>query len=242
MSPTLVGVGVGPGDPELLTVKAIKYLRQADQVLVPETEESSGKVGRAEAVVLGAVPEAKIRRVPFSMRDRSGVTSRRKEAWLSSAEAALEAFANGASVVVFATIGDPSVYSTFSYLAGHVREQLPELSTVVVPGITAMQTIAAESRTPLCEGKETLALIPATAGDDHLRAVLGVADTVVTYKGGRRLKEIASVAEELGREGVVGIQLATEEQEILALSEAEAGPYFSTVLLPATRTKIGGRL
>lgn len=240
--PTLVGIGVGPGDPELLTVKAIRHLRAASVVLVPETEESDGKAGRAETVVLDAVPEARIQRIPFSMRDRSGVTQRRKQAWLTSAEAALAAFRDGASSVAFATVGDPSVYSTFSYLSGHVVEQMPEVQVEVVPGITAMQALAATSRTPLVEGKETLALVPATAGDDHLREILGVVSTVVAYKGGRRLPEIAELAKSVGREGVVGIQMGMEGQRILALDEAEPGPYFTTVLLPAPRKSIGGGL
>lgn len=238
--PMLVGIGVGPGDPELLTLKAVRILRQASVVLVPETEESDGKAGRAETIVLAAVPEARIQRVPFSMRDRSGVTARRKQAWLTSAEAALDAFRTGASSVVFATIGDPSVYSTFSYLAAHVAEELPEIEIELVPGITAMQALAAASRTPLVEGKETLALVPATAGDDHLREVLAVADTVVTYKGGRRLPEIAQIAVERG--GVVGIQLGMEGERIVSLADAEPGPYFSTVLIPARRDSIGGQL
>lgn len=240
VSRTLVGVGVGPGDPELLTLKAARILREASLVLVPETEASDGKPGRAEAIVNEVAPDAKIQRIPFSMRDRTGVTERRKQAWLASAEAAIAAFNAGADTVVFATIGDPSVYSTFSYLAGHVVKQLPETRIEVVPGITAMQALAAASRTPLVEGTETLALVPATAGEEHLRKVLEVADTVVAYKGGRKLPELAELAGQ--RQGLVGIQLGMEGERIVPLADAEPGPYFSTVLIPARRSSIGGSL
>lgn len=237
---TLIGVGVGPGDPELVTLKTARLLRDADVVLVPETETSDGQPGRAETIVTHVVPEATIQRVAFYMRDRTGVTTRRKQAWKVAAEAAVAAFDAGAATVVFATIGDPSVYSTFSYLAGEVSQRRPEVAIEVVPGITAMQALAAASRIPLVEGQETLALVPATAGEEQLQQVLQVADTVVAYKGGRHLAHIAELAGD--RPGVVGIQLGMDGEQIVPLSEAEAGPYFSTVLIPAGRDRIGGSL
>lgn len=255
----LVGVGVGPGDPELVTIKAVRALAAADVVLVPETETSSahgpgsaggsGGAGRAEQIVLGCCPQAAaaVRRVPFSMADRSGVTDRRREAWDTSAAAALAAYAHGARTVVFATVGDPSVFSTFSYLAGTVTEELPDVCVEVIPGITAMQALAAASRVPLVEGTEVLALVPVTAGLEALDRAMAAADTVVAYKGGRQLPAVVERLRAAGRAAttVIGTDVSLPVQRLVTLAElgeGERAPYFSTVLSAPTRDTVGGRL
>jgi precorrin-2/cobalt-factor-2 C20-methyltransferase len=245
-TPTLVGVGVGPGDPELITVKAVAVLQRADVILVPSTEASADTAGRAEQIVLAAYPEAaaKLRRIPFSMAQRRGVGALRLQSWQASAQAAVEAFQGGATTVAFATVGDPSVYSTFSYLAAQVQVVVPGVDVSVVPGITAMQALAAASLIPLVEGQETLSLVPATAGLTAVRAALDHSDTVVAYKGGRQLAELREVIQAAGREGVLGVNLGLPGQRITPLSEAseDSAPYFSTVLVAPDRTATGGRL
>lgn len=244
----LVGVGVGPGDPELITVKAVATLARADVILVPTTERRSAGAGRAEEVVTAAVPGAadRLRRVPFSMADRSGVTPRRRAAWEASADAALAAFTEGASLVCFATVGDPSVYSTFSYLADHVTDAIRDVEVEVIPGIMALQALAAASRTPLVEGTEVLALVPVTAGLETFEGALDVADTVVAYKAGRHLPDVLDALERHGRlaHTVVGTDIGLPEENIVAAERADRSraPYFSTVLTVPERTATGGRL
>jgi precorrin-2/cobalt-factor-2 C20-methyltransferase len=245
-TPTLVGVGVGPGDPQLITVKAVAVLRAADVILVPATETSGAEAGRAEQVVLAACPQVagQLRRVPFAMSERRGVGPARRESWAASAEAARQAFGEGATLVAFATVGDPSVYSTFSYLAAHVQAVVPGLDVSVIPGITAMQALAAASRTPLVEGRESLTLVPATAGVDAVALALDTADTVVAYKGGRQLPALLALIRERDREGVLGVNVGLPGEQLTPLAEvdAEAAPYFSTILVAAQRTDTGGRL
>lgn len=241
----LIGVGVGPGDPTHTTIKAALALRAADVVLVPATEASGEGPGRAKLIVAEVAPDARIRRIPFSMADKRGVSGRRKEAWLTSASAAVEELDGGAETVAFATVGDPSVYSTFSYLAAHVVESRPDVAVEVIPGITAMQALAAESRTPLVEGQEILALVPVTVGLDRVRQLLGAADTVVAYKGGRKLPDLVRLLREEGRDGVLGVNVSLEGQRLVTLDELaddEAAPYFSTVLSAPRRTETGGAL
>ena len=129
-------------------------------------------------------------------------------------QAALDAFEGGARAVVLATVGDPSVYSTFSYLRGTVAEALADIAFEVIPGITAMQAISAASDLPLVEGREILALVPATVGPERLDAVLDVADSVTIYKGGRTLPQVIAQLNAHDRNSVVGtdVSLPTQSQ------------------------------
>ncbi|WP_316671054.1 precorrin-2 C(20)-methyltransferase [uncultured Propionibacterium sp.] len=242
-----IGVGVGPGDPELVTLKAVRVLRAADVVLVPFTEASVGGPGRAERIIAQVVPDctARIRRVPFSMAQRRGVGARRAESWRASADAAVEAFESGGRTVAFATVGDPAVFSTFSYLRATVAERLPDVAYELVPGITAMQALAAASTTPLAEGREILALVPATVGPDRLGQVLDAVDSVAVYKGGRKLPEVLEALRARGRRAVIGTDVSLPDQQLAGLDEVgpdEERPYFSAVLTTPERTITGGRI
>ena len=169
-SRTLFGVGVGPGDPELVTVKTVRILREADVILVPYTEATTDGPGRAESIITAVAPDiaGRIRRIPFSMRERSGVGEKRKASWQVSSDAVVTAFDEGARTVALATVGDPTVFSTFTYLRANVEERLPDVTVELSPGITAMQALSAASGRPLVEGKEILALVPATVGIANL--------------------------------------------------------------------------
>ncbi len=135
------------------------------------------------------VTHDRILRVAFALTEGAGM-GEREAAWDGAAAAAVAAFAGGAGLVAFATIGDPNVYSTFTYLAATVRPQVPGLTVATVPGITAMQDLAARSGIVLCEGRETLALLPLTAGLVPFKEALARFDTVVGYKSGSHLPEV----------------------------------------------------
>lgn len=239
MSGTLIGVGVGPGDPSLITLKALDALRAADAVFVPVTD--SGDVGRAEAVIAAHVPE--VRRLPFAMTDVAARTG----SWDRAGEA-IAAVVRGGGTAAFATIGDPNIYSTFSYVAQTVHGLVPDVRVETIPGITAMQDLAARSGTVLVEGTERLALFPFTAGPERLREALDVFDSVVCYKGGRRLPDVLEVVRAAGRleDAVYGARLGLDGEEVRtasALGDHETGPYLSTVIVPARRDgQRGGRL
>ena len=243
---TLSGVGVGPGDPDHVTVKALRTLEAADVILVPRTEARAGGVGRAEEIVCAHLPAktAAIRRIPFSMAEHRGVGQRRASAWEASATTAIEAFEAGAKRVAFATVGDASVFSTFSYLCDLVSRRV-EVKVEVIPGITAMQAIAAASRTPLVEGQEILSLVPWTVGPETLARVCEVSDTVVIYKGGREMTELRAVLDAQGRlsEAILGTDLGLPSEHLVPLSEVtDRAPYFSTVLAAPKRSTTGGRI
>ena len=230
---TLSGVGVGPGDPDHVTVKALRTLEAADVILVPSTEARAGGIGRAEEIVCAHLPAkaGAVRRIPFSMAERRGIGQRRADAWEASATAAVEAFEAGAKRVAFATVGDASVFSTFSYLCDLVSRRV-EVKVEV-------------SRTPLVEGQEILSLVPWTVGPETLARVCEVSDTVVIYKGGREMTELRAVLDAQGRlgEAILGTDLGLPSEHLVPLSEVtDRAPYFSTVLAAPKRSTTGGRI
>lgn len=235
----LTGVGVGPGDPELVTVKGVRVLREADLVVVPVMDPV--EQGRAEATVRAHVDHDRIERLIFALDDRGGATPARRDAWEAAADRVAEVLQDNSSVA-FATIGDPNVYSTFTYLADAVRERVPTVEIATVPGITAMQDLAARSGTVLCEGTESLALLPLTAGIEAFEEAITHFDSVVAYKGGRQMAAIREVLARHGRldDAVFGAALGLPDEQLGPVPEV--APYLSTVIAPARRTSRGGKL
>lgn len=235
----LIGVGVGPGDPELVTVKGVNALRAADVVVVPVMD--TGERGRAEATVLHYVPEEKVVRVVFALNERTD-RGRREAAWDAAGERVARLLGEHGTVA-FATIGDPNVYSTFTYLAQTIAETVPGTVVETVPGITAMQDLAARSGAVLTEGTEPLTLVPVTAGAQALKDALAGPGTVVAYKFGRQAEEVAEALRETGRidDAVWGSALGLPEESVRPAADLDGAPlpYLSTLIAPARRD--GGR-
>ena len=234
MSGRLIGVGVGPGDPELLTLKGLRVLTNADEIFVPVGD--TGEVGRAEAVVRAHLEPGRITRLLFALSDDAAA---RAENWTNAARAVAEPLEKGRTCA-FATIGDPNLYSTFTYLIRAVKGMVHNVKVNTVPGITAMQDLASKSGTVLALGEERLALFPFTAGRTALRSALDSFETVVCYKGGGRLGEVLEVAKEAGRleAATYGSRLGMEGEEIVRASEmlGREGAYLSTVIFKSGRT------
>jgi precorrin-2/cobalt-factor-2 C20-methyltransferase len=230
----LVGVGVGPGEADLVTVRAVAALRRADRVVAPATAVDA--VGRAEAIVRQAVPGLRVERIPFAMapgraeRDRS----------VEEAAEALAGYLGAGEEVAFVTLGDPLMYSTFTSVAAAVRYRRPATVVEQVPGIMAFQALAARTGTTVADERQRLVVRTALDGED-IGADLEDADvTVVLYKGGRRLPDLAKAAAAAGRlpGAVAGELLGMPGERIGALSDLADGPasYLATVIIPAGAT------
>jgi precorrin-2/cobalt-factor-2 C20-methyltransferase len=189
----LIGVGVGPGDPELITVKGRRIrplpLTTCSSPVLARLRVRRTTAAEAAGRARGHRPRARrgCRADPpaaFAPSEPGGVTAGRAAAWDAAAAAVAGAFAAGARTVAFATIGDPAIYSTFSYLAQTVTGLAADVTIETVPGITAASDLAARSGTTLTEGTESLLLLPLTAGTDALAEALARHDTVVGYKLG----------------------------------------------------------
>ena len=224
---SLSGVGVGPGDPELLTLRAVRVIRDADRVLAPSSAIDA--VGRAESIVRQACPGVPIERLVFAM---GGATP--------SIDAAAEIIAAGLDAgqhLVFVTLGDPNVYSTFSSVAAEVRTLRPGATIGTVPGIMAFQELASRSDTVVLQNTERLALVTALDGPDALDGALeDPSQAVVVYKGGRHLPEMAKRLASAGRldGAVVGELLGLPGERVLPVAAAAEGPaaYLATVIVP----------
>ncbi|MGH3734444.1 MAG: precorrin-2 C(20)-methyltransferase [Micromonosporaceae bacterium] len=240
----LIGVGMGPGDPELVTMKAARLLREADRVFVPVLDPS--EEGRAETTARAHLDHDRVERLVFALNERHDA-ARRERHWDAAGHRVAEWLAGHGGTAVFATIGDPNLYSTFGYLASTVADLLPGVVVETVPGITAMQALAAASGVPLTEGAEPLLLVPLAAGASGLAGALDHAKdgSVVAYKAGRHLAEVTKLAAEAGRlDGAVyGAHLGMPGETVGPLTDTDGvAPYLSTVLFPGRRERRGGKL
>lgn len=151
----LYGVGVGPGDPELLTLKAIKIIQDADIIAVPKTE---GKTILALSIVEAILDlsDKEILELYMPMTRDDGIL---KENHRKAAEELIFRLERG-KTIAFLTLGDPSIYSTYSYLHRLVQEAGFEVQ--LVPGVPSFCAVAAKLNDPLCYGEEPLHIIPAS--------------------------------------------------------------------------------
>ncbi len=191
MTGRLYGVGVGPGDPELMTLKARNVLERVSVLCAPD----SGRGGKALEIVKKAVDrEFKVLRPHFPMTKKREVL---EKAWQRASEAIYEELQKGEDVA-FVTIGDPTFYSTFAYVMERIKAAHPEVEIEVVPGVTSVTACAANLGIPLVSGGESLAVVPAAYGIDNLELLAQNFDTVVLMKVSRSFDSIAEKIESAG--------------------------------------------
>lgn len=213
MSARLYAVGVGPGDPELLTLKAVRVLRAADVIVAP--------TGQAEAAsyALGIVA-AHLDRTRQLVLERVFPMSRDEEElrphWEATA-AEVAGHVRAGRTVAFVTIGDPLLYSTFLYLLRILRERYPEIAVEIVPGITSIGAAAAAAGMPLALATERVALLPANCAEEQLRQTLLDFDSVVLLKVSRVFDRVHALLVELGleRQAVFVRRVGSSDEEII---------------------------
>ena len=193
---TLFAVGVGPGDPELLTRKAEHVLRSAGVVLAPVSNPAEASV--ALATVREFLDEGR-QEIVVHQFPMTSDPARLIPAWNEAAVLIAGRIADGKDVA-FITIGDPLFYSTFIYLLRIFRENYPHVPVEVIPGISSINASAAQGLTPLVEGDERMIVVPATAGIDKISEALARYETVVLLKVKPVFADILELLRQMGRE------------------------------------------
>jgi precorrin-2/cobalt-factor-2 C20-methyltransferase len=188
---TLYGIGVGPGDPDLITVKALNILKRVPDVFAASSTKNHYSLARN--IIRKHFPDIRVEQMPFPMtRDRAVLRS----AWEENSRRALEVLEAGRDAA-FVTLGDPLTYSTFSYLLRTIKQMAPDLRVITVPGVTSYHAAAAASNTPLTEGEESFHLISGARGGDNLRRIIETSENVVMLKTYKHFKDICNTLEEL---------------------------------------------
>ena len=188
-------VGVGPGDPELLTRKAEQVLRRADVILAPVSNPSEASV--ALETIREFIDEER-QQIIVHQFPMTADRSRLIPAWQEAARL-IAGHAEAGREVAFITIGDPLFYSTFIYLLRILREQWPHLPLEIVPGISSINAAAAQASLPLVEAEEKMAVVPATAGIEQIATALARFETVVLLKVKPLYGEIMQLLLKTGR-------------------------------------------
>ncbi len=191
----LFGIGIGPGDPDLLTLKAIKALKEIDIILAASSPKNDYSVA-LEIARPHINEEAQIEFMKFPMtRDEN----EREEAWLENSRRTVHLLKQGKDIA-FLTLGDPLVYSTFGYLMRKLNIHAPEIEIKIIPGITSFQAAAAKTNTILCEDGESLTIFPGIAEDNELADTLKTQNNVVILKTYKNINTIKNTIKKLGRE------------------------------------------
>ncbi|WP_028128566.1 precorrin-2 C(20)-methyltransferase [Selenomonas sp. AE3005] len=229
MSGIFYGIGVGPGDPELLTVKAIKAIENVDVLIAPKTEKKEGSVALTVAkpylkkdveIVYQVFPMVK------------GFAENSTEAWEANKQEILALLQAGKNVA-FLTIGDPMFYSTYIYIYRLLEHEDVEIKTI--PGIPAFAAIGSQLGYPIVEGDDVLTIIPATASPEKVEKAMQAADNVVLMKVYKNFEEMADLLakNEMAEQAVLVSRAGLDDEKIIynvVAHKKDKLNYLSTIL------------
>lgn len=222
---TLYGVGVGPGDPDLLTLRAARLIARAPVIAYPAL---AGQPGFAREIAASHItPGTREIRIEVPMTPARAPA---QAAYDTGAAEMADALAAGADVVCLCE-GDPFFYGSFMYLNARLCGRFP---VEVVPGVTSLTACAARAGRPLAARNERVTVLPGPLPEDELRRRIEGAESVAILKVGRHLPKIRAVIEGLGLlDAATYVARATLPAEhVCPLADApDAAPYFSMILL-----------
>ena len=185
------GIGVGPGDNELLTVKAVRIIKEVDCIFAPRAD-SKGSSLALDIVKDVCKGKRVVEQVYPMVRDKAKLEA----AWMASANEIKSEIESGNNVA-YLTIGDPLTFSTYCYLLQQLSKVIPSQNIHTIPGITSYNAAASLANFSLIEQNEKLAIIPVSEDVDELRPILNSFDTVILMKVAKKLDEVIGLLEDM---------------------------------------------
>ncbi len=225
MTGTLYGVGLGPGDPDLITRKAARLIAEAPVLAYPALKGADSFARAIAAELIAPGTEEIVIDIPMTTERAPA-----QVAYDAGADRIAEALDAGQDVVCLCE-GDPFFYGSFMYLHARLSDRF---AVEVVPGVSSLTACAARAQLPLVARNERMTVLPGPLPDDELRQRIAGAESLAILKVGRHLARIRAVLDGLGlTENAIYVERATlPEERICPLGEAtETAPYFSMILL-----------
>ncbi len=225
MTGTLYGIGVGPGDPELMTLKAHRLIAAARVVAYPAPDDGDSFARRIAA---GTIPEG-AEEIPMIVPMRAERFPAQR-VYAAAAERIAGHLEQGTDVAVLCE-GDPFFYSSFMYLFARLATRFP---VEIVPGVTSLTACAAALKRPLTARNDVLTVLPGPLADAALRPRIEAAEAIAIIKVGRHLGRIRALLEAMGLTANAGYieRASLGEEHVSPLEEApEKAPYFSMILI-----------
>jgi precorrin-2/cobalt-factor-2 C20-methyltransferase len=225
----LYGVGVGPGDPELITVKAVRVIKAADIIFTAASSKNSYSLA-VEIAAPYISRSAKIKTLGFPMtKDEAQVET----AWTANAKEIARALNQGLTVV-FLTLGDPVTYSTFGYILKTMKKVMPLADIETIPGITSFHAASARLNRILVEGEESLLITSGAFGGSQIRQIHQV-ENIAIVKAYKNIKDVNAALKEAGmhEKGVAISHCGRKKEEIfdnLDDLETRAPDYWTLIL------------
>ncbi|HAZ06155.1 MAG TPA: precorrin-2 C(20)-methyltransferase [Acetobacterium sp.] len=225
------GIGVGPGDPDLLTVKAAKVLDACDAVITPVKKMGSTSV--AFEIVKSHISDlSKVIEMNFPMISLSQEREALEKQWQENADE-IEILLNQGKDVAFITLGDPMVFSTYSYVMEYLLKRNVEV--VTLSGVPSFCNLGAQLNIPLTQGEESLGIVAMTQPEEEIRAILDAHQNIVVMKISANNAWMAAELEARGLEKsfVLVSNIGMETQQVIRDIEVLKGkiPYLSTLLI-----------
>jgi len=235
MAGRLFGIGLGPGDPELMTLKAVRLLRSADVVAYPTAKAGTGVSLSIIAAHLHGAQELFPLVYPITAGPEADAPDYRDKisAFYDETSARLAEYLDAGRDVAIPCVGDPFFYGSFMYWYGRLSHRF---ETTVVPGISSILAGAIATGKPLCFRTQTVTVIPGTLPQSDIVRRLECADAAVIIKLGRTFTKVRGALERSGKlSRAIYVERATMETEkVRPAAEVETGtsPYFSMVVIP----------
>lgn len=222
----LYGIGVGPGDPELVTLKAARIIKETDIIFAPKSR--NGKPSVALNIVQGIIDEredeCEILQPLFPMTENKDELDK---SWDEATDMLFKKLSEGLDAV-FVTLGDPTVFSTFSYISSRLQSKGVEVE--LIPGITSFTACAARSGIQLTEQDDIMVVVPQV--DERLTKILPYVDTVVAMKTSRHLDVLEDCINKDPRDKeIVSVQNCTMDNENIVHGFVDNKKYFSTSII-----------